>query len=113
VAGLAAAVPGAASAAPKLGCPAAASGWYGGSIGGIASTVWQGLLDQSPWTGFGDFEAEIAALDSNGDGDLCVVARWGDHLNPKSHWYQVGMDAIGEPASYFLVTDNRANGSNG
>ena len=32
---------------------------------------------------------------------------WGFELNPKSHWYQLGLDVLGEPVHLMLVKDDR------
>ena len=92
-----------ASAAPtKGGCGNAQSGWMLGSIDAIAATIWDGLVDQSPWGTLDVFEMEVATADHNDDGSLCLKIGWSD-LNPNSHWY---------PYESFTVLDNNANGSN-
>jgi hypothetical protein len=90
-------VPAGASAAPKSGCPAASSGWSLHGVMEVTDTILAGLVE--PPQDLAAFRAEIAAYDRNGDGDLCLVIRWGDQRNPKSNWY---------PVEYFVVSDNRS-----
>jgi hypothetical protein len=78
------------SAASKAGCSAGTSGWTEASIELAASTIWDSILDQSPFpNGIPDLEAALGGLDRNGDGDLCLKRIWGDDLNPKSNWFGV------------------------
>ncbi|HSM67569.1 MAG TPA: hypothetical protein VK860_14795 [Ilumatobacteraceae bacterium] len=94
-------------AAPKAGCPAGASGWHEGSVEAIAEIIFAGLLVPGPSPEV--LEGELQALDRDDDG-LCLLTRWGDKLNPKSHWYRVGLASdLREPVTLFLVVDNNAN----
>jgi hypothetical protein len=85
---LLAATAGTATAAPKEGCSAASSGWGEMTVEIAASTIWDSILDKSPFpNGIPDLEAALGGLDRNGDGDLCLKRIWGADLNPKSNWY--------------------------
>jgi hypothetical protein len=85
---LLAATAGTATAAPKEGCSAASSGWGEMTVEIAASTIWDSILDMSPFpNGIPDLEAALGGLDRNGDGDLCLKRIWGADLNPKSNWY--------------------------
>lgn len=100
-------------AAPKTGCPAERSGATEVSVETAGATIWAGLLDQSPWPGGeSEFTELISGFDGNGDGVVCLTTRWGDQLNPNSHWYKVGVALTGSAAQLFTVHDNNANGSN-
>ena len=94
-------------AAPKAGCPAEASGWHEESVEAIADIIFDGLLEPGP--SLEDLESELQALDRDDDG-LCLLTRWGDKLNLKSHWSRVGLASdLGEAVTLFLVVDNNAN----
>lgn len=93
-----------ATAAPKTGCGAEASGWSEQSVEAVAATIWEGLLDQSPWPdGLPQFTEEIRGLDVNEEGNLCLKINWGEQANENSHWFGV---------EFFIVVDNNGNGSN-
>jgi hypothetical protein len=111
---------GATAAAQKTSCPAgewrlwAIESDAGASppVLGVADYFWPHLLNDL--YGFAD-AAEFAQVledlyDKNGDGMVCGFERGGYDLNPKSHWYRYGMEAIGEPVHYLTVKDNAANG---
>ncbi len=67
-----------------------------------AATIWEGLVDQSPWGSVGEFaEAAIQPYDRNGDGSICLRTIWEDR-NRKSNWYG---------ALLFIPRDNNANAS--
>lgn len=103
---------GAASAAPKTGCPAGED-WTESTATDAGATIWPALLDPSPWPDAAAFAEFLdAAYDRNGDDSVCAKTLWGGDLNPNSHWYRVGLELIGEPAQLFVVRDNNANGSN-
>ena len=102
------------AAAPSSGCPAAVSGWSEQSVADATARIWPGLLDPGAFPGgIEELEAAIAADDRNGDGDVCLLVMWGEALNPRSHWYRVGMDVLGSPTEQFFVHDNTANASGG
>jgi hypothetical protein len=102
------------AAAPKSGCPATASGWAETSVGAATDRIWPGLLDPSAFPGGpSDLEAVIAAEDRNDDGDVCLLVMWGEALNPRSHWYRVGIEILGSPTEQFFVHDNTANAAGG
>jgi hypothetical protein len=82
---------------PRDSCAAAASGWNLGTVGDVAHTVWEGLLDPSPWADEAAFTAEIAGLDLNHDGNLCLAIRWGERPSIKAHWYGI---------EWFIIRDN-------
>jgi hypothetical protein len=89
------------------GCAAAASGWSRQTVAATAARIWPGLVDPSPWPGgLPEFELQIATEDENGDGSVCLLVMWGDDLNPKSHWYKVGIELFGSPVEQFFVRDN-------
>ncbi len=96
-------VSGTALAAPKTGCPVG-QGWAETTVETAAETIWDELLDPSPWGGLNDFqESAIRPYDRNGDGAICLKTQWGDDLNPNSNWYGVYQ---------FLPRDNTSNASN-
>lgn len=68
-----------------------------------AATIWDGLLDQSPWAGLAEFTEEIRGLDANEEGNVCLKINWGEQANERSHWFGV---------EFFIVVDNNGNGSN-
>jgi len=79
-----------ATAAPKEGCSASSSGWSEMTVELAAGTIWDSILDKSPFpNGISDLEAALGGLDRNNDGDLCLKRIWGDDLNAKSNWYGV------------------------
>lgn len=101
-----------AAAAPKSGCSAEASLWERSSIEAANDTIWPALLDPSAIPdGEAGLEELIANYDRNDDGDICLLTMWGENLNPKSHWYLVGLEVLGSPTQQFLLRDNTANGS--
>jgi len=103
---------GPASAEPKSGCPVG-TGWEELTVESAAATVWPELLDQAPWANQQVFQEEIVRpYDRNGDGSICMKTMWGEHLNPNSHWYLVGIEILGTPTQQFLASDNSANASN-
>jgi hypothetical protein len=107
-------LPGVASAAQKESCPA--SPWklwdiYGSE--GVATYFWPYLFAEM--YGFAN-EAEFAQAldelyDKNGDDKVCGHERGGDALNPKSHWYAVGIEITGYPTHFISIKDNAANGT--
>jgi hypothetical protein len=102
-----------ASADPgKTRCPAG-SGWTLWNVGAAASEIYPNLLPGLyPWADAGELAAFIdASYNKNGDDTICVKTTWGDNLNPKSHWYLVGMDLVGEPTTQYSLHDNNANAS--
>ncbi len=103
---------GAALAAPKAGCSAASSGWFETSVADAAVTIWPSIVDTTPFPGgIPDLEVALGGLDRNGDGDLCLMRLWGEDLNPKSHWYQIGLELFGSPVIANYLRDNTAAAS--
>lgn len=105
------AAPGATLAAPKAGC-ATAGGFELKTVQDAAALIFPHLLPGQ----FATQAALAAAIDAayddkRPDNMVCVKTLWGEHLNPNSHWYRVGVELLGEPTHLFLVEDNRANGS--
>ena len=88
------------------GCAAPQSGWSEKSVAEAAARIYPGLLDNTPWPTLADFVAQIATEDTNNDGAVCLLVMWGDDLNPKSHWYKVGIELLGSPVEQFFVRDN-------
>lgn len=100
------------SAAPKSNCANESSGWTKVTTEEATDRIWPGLLDTSPWNGDKEaFQAVVELSDKNGDGDVCLQVMWGEHLNPNSHWYLVGIEVLGVPTEQYFVHDNNANGS--
>jgi hypothetical protein len=105
---------GTASAAQKTSCP---SGewqlWDIHGPAGVAEYFWPHLLNDL--YGFADVNEFAQVLDDlydkNGDDKVCGFERGGDELNPKSHWYRLGIDMIGEPVHFISIKDNAANGT--
>lgn len=97
------------AAAQKDGCSADASGSERMSVAAAATQIWPTLLFPAAFPGgIADLEAAIALEDRNSDGLVCVRPQGGDHFNPKSHWYLVGIELIGEPTIFTTVRDNNA-----
>jgi hypothetical protein len=88
------------------GCAAPQSGWSERTVEAAAARIYPGLLDSTPWPTLGDFVLQIATEDTNNDGDVCLLVMWGADLNPKSHWYKVGLELLGSPVEQFFVRDN-------
>lgn len=88
------------------GCAATQSGWSEKSVADAAGRIYPGLLNKTPWPTLGDFVLQIATEDTNNDGDVCLLVMWGADLNPKSHWYKVGIELLGSPVEQFFVRDN-------
>lgn len=101
-----------ASADPKNGCPAA-EGWDLVGVGQAAQEIFPNLLPGLyPWANAGELAEFIDSTeDRNDDNMVCIKTMWGDHLNPKSHWYLVGVDLLGAPTIMYLLRDNTANAS--
>jgi hypothetical protein len=99
-----------ASAAPKSGCPAA-EGWSLWSVDQAADEIFPNLLrGLYPWEIVEELAAVLdATYDKNGDDMMCVKTMWGDHLNPNSHYYIVGVDLLGAPTIMYVPRDNTAN----
>jgi hypothetical protein len=109
---LAAITVGPAAAASKTNCGNASSGWTEISTEGAAALMWPTLLDPSIFGSEANLAAAIEGdVDANGDATVCLKQIWGDHLNPNSNWYIIGVDAIGSPTVASTVHDNNANGS--
>ena len=108
---------GGASDAQKTDCPSGEWELWpiyssGGQLG-VADYFWPHLLNDL--YGFAD-AAEFAQVlddlyDKNGDDMVCGHERGGDELNPKSHWYRLGIELIGEPVHFISIKDNASNGS--
>lgn len=97
------------AAVPKTGCSASPSGWLETSVSSAATTIWPSIVDTTPFPGgIPDLEAALGGLDKNGDGDLCLLRRWGEALNPNSHWYRVGIELFGSPVIANYLRDNTA-----
>lgn len=96
-------------AAPKSGCPAAASGWFLSSPTAAAADFFVHLIPGQFATADAFAEAIDAGVDKNGDDQICVKLSWGDNLNPNSHWYRLGLELLGEPVHVMTVLDNNAN----
>jgi hypothetical protein len=74
-----------------------------------AQRVWDAMLDESAFPGgLAEFTEVVGTYDRNGDGVICLKVMWGEDLNPNSHWYAVGLEAIGSPTEQFLPRDNNA-----
>ncbi len=102
-------LPTVAGAEPKTGCPPAITGSLDLTALQAAQIVYDGLL-VNPYEDVFELEAElVAAVDRNGDDRICLLPRWGESLNPNSHWYKVGWELIGEPTTLFLAYDNNSN----
>lgn len=101
-------LPAIAAAAPKTGCPAEASGARELTVGDVAEAVYAGLL-VDPYGSADALAVALSSYDRNGDDHLCLMTRWGADLNPKSHWYRLGVDSLGEPTTLFIVFDNNSN----
>jgi hypothetical protein len=107
-------LPAVTSAAQKASCPA--SPWklwdiYG--TGGVVEYFWPHLFaEQYGFETPADFAAALDELyDKNGDDKVCGHERGGFDLNPKSHWYQLGVETLGEPTHFITIKDNAANGT--
>jgi hypothetical protein len=105
------ALPASATAAPKAGCAAEASGWSLTSPSAAAEAFFPHLLP-----GFFADPAEFAALldtvDRNGDDLVCTKLSWGYELNPNAHWYRVGFElGLDEPLHLLTTLDNNGNAS--
>ncbi len=95
-----------ASAAPEKACP---TNWEHITVEDAAAEIHENLLDPSPFPSVDDLAAAIAGIADQNDGDgwVCMKTFWGDHLNPKSHWYKVGMELTGSATiSYLTEPDN-------
>jgi len=93
-----------AMAAPKAGCGSEASGWSEQSVEAAAATIWEGLLDPSPWPGgLPEFTEEVRGVDADGEGNICLKIIWGERPNENAHWFGVEL---------FMALDNNGNGSN-
>ena len=89
--------PFAATAAPKSGCPATASGWKEYSVEYVGRLLYK---EVGAWTTKTAAIAEIdQRFDRNGDNSVCLATRWED-LNPESNWYEFTL---------YIVADNDAN----
>lgn len=108
---LALAVAGPASAAQKTGCGNNSSGWNLITVADAAAAMWPTLLDPSIFGSEAGLAEAIAGEDDNGDDAVCMKQIWGDHLNPNSNWYIIGVDAIGSPTVASTIHDNNSNGS--
>jgi hypothetical protein len=101
-------VPGGAAAAQKTGCPA--GDWSLGLIDVVAADFFDYLLLDYGFANETEFADAIDALyNKNGDAYICAKYQWGEDLNPKSHWYDLG--PRGEPLRVLMTRDNNANGS--
>lgn len=101
-------------AAPTGGCGNERAGWVERSVSEAAGIFWAGLLDKSVFPGgVSSVEAAIDGLDRDDDDRVCMKIIGGDDLNPRSHWYKVGLELIGSPTETFIVLENNAaaNGS--
>ncbi|MDH5334486.1 MAG: hypothetical protein OEW65_11430 [Thermoleophilia bacterium] len=103
----------AASADPKVGCPVG-EGWAEMTVVSAANEVFPNLIPGYPWTSADELAAFVdATYDKNDDGAICLKTISGDDLNPKSHWFRVGIDlGFGTGVSFYMARDNNANASN-
>lgn len=101
-------LPAVAGAEPKTGCPPEITGSLQRTVMEAAQTVYDGLL-VNPYADVSELAAILDGVDRNEDGNICLLPRWGEDRNPKSHWYKVGMELIGEPTTLFLAYDNNSN----
>ena len=95
----AATVGSAAAAAPP--CPAS---WEAKTTLQAATDFFPHLLP-GQFTSPAEFADVIAADVKDDDGQVCVKLMWGETLNPRSHWYRLGMEVLGEPVHQMLVKD--------
>jgi hypothetical protein len=98
------------SADPKYGCPAG-EGWDLVGVDQAAQEIFPNLLPGLyPWANAGELAEFIDSTeDRNNDNMVCMKTMWGDHLNPNSHWYRVGVALLGTPTIMYLLRDNTAN----
>jgi len=55
--------------------------------------------------------ASLSAQDKNGDGLLCVALKWGEELNPNSHWALIWADTLNPPAVEAVLTADNQMGT--
>jgi hypothetical protein len=75
-----------------------------------AARIYPHLLGTPPG-GLAEFELIVGGDDRDGNGRVCLKEQWGDELNPRSHWYRLGMAILGEPTHAFIVHDDTASAS--
>jgi hypothetical protein len=90
-------------AAPRAGCPSSEAGWKLASVEDVTRAI-----SGSDTELYDQLFPSIDALDRNDDEDLCLAMRWGADLNPKSYWFRLGMELIGQPFDLFIPIDNVA-----
>ena len=101
-------VPVVASATPQKACP---TNWEHVTVEGAAEIIWPHLLDPGALGSEENLAAAIAAVADQNDGDgwVCLKTFWGETLNPKSHWYKVGVELTGSPTISFLTEPDNPN----
>ena len=102
-------VPASVLAADKGGCPATTAGWEISTPEEAASDFFPHLLPGAFATA-AEF-ADVIDANDNRDGDawVCIRLSWGFDLNPKSHWYRLGIAGpLNEPVHALHVIDNSA-----
>lgn len=102
-------VPAVTAHASKPGCPAEASGARELTVEATADEIFEGLLEK-PYVDVTELVAELRVNDRNDDGRLCLLTRWGAHLNPNSNWYRIGVESdLEAPVTFFIAFDNNAS----
>ena len=102
------AAPGTALAAQQTGCPSDSSAWRLGTVEDVADGFFPHLFPDQ-WATPDEFESDfVAPLDRNEDGLVCARVQVYD-FNPKSHWYKLGLEILGEPTQFLTVKDNSGN----
>ena len=93
--------------APVAGAPPACpTTWQRATVHDTAVDFFPHLLPGQFETA-AEFETVLAAESADGDPVVCVKHLWGDALNPKSHWYQLGFEVgLNEPVHVILVKDD-------
>jgi hypothetical protein len=94
------ALPAAAAAPP---CPAS---WQWATAEQAAAGFFPHLLP-GQFATVAEFESVLIA-DVGDDDGLCMKLMWGWDLNPKSHWYQLGVNSpLNEPVHLMLIKDDQ------
>lgn len=97
-----------ASAAPQKACP---TNWDHVTVEEAAEIIWPHLLDPDALGSEENLAGAISVVADQNDQDgwICLKVFWGEHLNPNSHWYKVGVELTGAPTISFLTEPDNPN----
>jgi hypothetical protein len=94
------------AAPPHDGCSGAADQWQLQTPTDAANDFFEHLLPGQFQTPEAFAQAIDELVDKNSDDLVCTRVSKGFDLNPNSHWYQLGLEILGEPVHVLSAKDD-------